>query len=253
MKTACFVIVGASMIATSADAGFLGFVASVRTSGRYTLVDVFAGVSNKSDRFLNVYDATISTKLANGFFQSSTGKSPGWAPSATSTRASIDSFMTAGRVTYPPAPTVYAGSTTTADPNFVAASWIGTGPASVTSTVPALAGWYTSNPFSADNNAESLAGLVGRVDSGATPGYGATPSTVGSAGAQYGIWVSHLVLQTTQPISFGPNGTVQFSASASIKDGVTGITTQGASAIPAPGAASLLAIAALAGGRRRRN
>jgi hypothetical protein len=73
MKTACFVIVGASMIATSADAGFLGFVASVRTSGRYTLVDVFAGVSNKSDRFLNVYDATISTKLANGFFQSSTG------------------------------------------------------------------------------------------------------------------------------------------------------------------------------------
>jgi MYXO-CTERM domain-containing protein len=46
---------------------------------------------------------------------------------------------------------------------------------------------------------------------------------------------------------------VRFSASASIKDGVTGITTQGASAIPAPGAASLLAIAALAGGRRRRH
>ena len=89
MKTACFVIVGASMIATSADAGFLGFVASVRTSGRYTLVDVFAGVSNKNDRFLNVYDATISTKLANGFFQSSTGKSPGWAPSATQSSVSM--------------------------------------------------------------------------------------------------------------------------------------------------------------------
>lgn len=253
MKTACFVIVGASMLATSADAGFLGFVASVRTSGRYTLVDVFAGVSNKNDKFLNVYDATITTKLANGFFQSTSGKSPGWAPSASSNRASIDSFMTAGRVTYPPAPTVYAGTTTSADPNFLAASWNGTGPASATSTVPALAGWYTGNPPSAENNAESLAGLVGRVDSGATPGYGPTPATVGSVGAQYGVWVSHLVLQTTQPITFGPNGTIQFSASASIKDGVTGITTQGASAIPAPGAVSMLVVATLAGGRRRRS
>lgn len=253
MKTACFVIVGASMLATSADAGFLGFVASVRTSGRYTLVDVFAAVSNKNDKFLNVYDATITTKLANGFFQSTSGKSPGWAPSASSNRASIDSFMTAGRVTYPPVPTVFAGSTTTADPNFLSASWLGTGPASATSTVPALAGWYTNDPFSAENNAESLAGLVGRVDSGATPGYGVTPSSIGSAGAQYGIWVSHLVLQTTQPVTFGPNGTIQFRASASIKDGVTGATTQGASAIPAPGALSLLGVAALAGGRRRRH
>ena len=39
-------IVGAVSLATSAHAGFMGFVASVRTSGAYTLVDVWAGVSN---------------------------------------------------------------------------------------------------------------------------------------------------------------------------------------------------------------
>jgi hypothetical protein len=241
MKTACFVIVGASMIATSADAGFLGFVASVRTSGRYTLVDVFAAVSNKSDRFLNVYDATISTKLANGFFQSSTGKSPGWAPSATSTRASIDSFMTAGRFTSPPAPTVYAGTTTTADPNFLAASWTGTGPASATSTVPALAGWYTSNPPELTNTTEGLSSLVGRVNG------------TGAAGANFGIWCAHLVLATTDPIVFGALGNLRFQASASIKDGVDGTTTQGFSVIPAPGALALAATASGTARRRRRH
>jgi hypothetical protein len=81
---------------------------------------------------------------------------------------------------------------------------------SAANSVPQNAGWYTSDPFSADNTAESLSGLVNRVDSGATPGYTTTPATVGSAGAQYGIWCAHLVLNTTDAITFGPNGNLQF-------------------------------------------
>jgi uncharacterized protein (TIGR03382 family) len=48
---------------------------------------------------------------------------------------------------------------------------------------------------------------------------------------------------------FGALGNLQFQASASIKDGVDGTTTQGFSVIPAPGA---LALAAAAGSLRRR-
>jgi MYXO-CTERM domain-containing protein len=114
-------------------------------------------------------------------------------------------------------------------------------------------------PFSADNTAESLSGLVNRVDSGATPGYTTTPATVGSAGAQYGIWCAHLVLNTTDAITFGPNGNLQFNASASIKDIVANpaVTDQRISTftiavpVPAPGALALLGVAGFASRRRR--
>ena len=58
-------------------------------------------------------------------------------------------------------------------------------------------GWYTSNPTSVDNRAESLAGLVGRVNSVMTPSQDGTAGTVGGAGANYGIWSAHLVLAGT--------------------------------------------------------
>ena len=70
MKTAAAIaIVGTASIVASADAGFLGFVASVRTVGANTVIDIFAGVENASDKFLNVYNANISTTLAGGFVQ----------------------------------------------------------------------------------------------------------------------------------------------------------------------------------------
>jgi MYXO-CTERM domain-containing protein len=152
----------------------------------------------------------------------------------------------------PPPPTVYAGTTTSADPNFTSSSWLGTVAPSAANSVPQNAGWYTNDPFSADNTAESLSGLVNRVNSGATPGYTTTPATIGSAGAQYGIWCAHLVLNTTNAITFGPNGNLQFNASASIKDGVNGTTSQGASNLPAPGALAVLGLAGVRSHRRRR-
>ena len=254
MKSVSFVcaIAGAATLAPIADAGFMGFVAFTRTSGAYTVIDVFCAVSNASDKFLNVYDAEITTTVAGGFYQRDTADTRGWRPDgsgSTSTRASIDSFMTAGSLRVAGYPGVYAGSTTTADPNFTSSAWTGIGLAA--NGVPSLAGWYTNNPPSEQNMTESLTGLTGRRNSGATAGAGATGPTVGSQGAAWGIWCSHMVLSGTQPVVFGPSGNVQFHASASIKDGVTGVTTQGVSTIPAPGAIAMLAAAARLGRRRR--
>ena len=228
--------------ASTANAGFLGFVASVRQVGGYTLVDVYAGVQNASDRFLNVYDSTISTSVAGGFFQAAGNNTSGWAPDVvgfTSSRNAIDSFMTAGGTDYLLPAGAFAAASTSGDPNFtgVYGSWTPAPGSAPANTVPALAGWYTNNPPELTNTTEGLSSLVGRVDG------------TGAAGANFGIWCAHLVLATTDPIVFGALGNLQFQASASIKDGVDGTTTQGFSVIPAPGA---LALAAAAGSLRRR-
>lgn len=237
----------AGLVATAAmtaNAGFLGFVASVRQVGGYTLVDVYAGVQNASDRFLNVYDATIATSIAGGFFQAAGDNTRGWAPDLvgyTSSRNAIDSFMTAGGTDYLLPAGSFAAASTAGDPNFtgVYGSWTPAPGSAPANAVPALAGWYTSNPPDLTNMTEGLSGLVGRVDG------------TGAAGANFGIWCAHLVLATTGPISFGHLGNLQFQGFASIKDGETGVTTQGFSVIPAPGVLGLAAAAAFARSRRR--
>jgi MYXO-CTERM domain-containing protein len=242
MKT-LIAVVGAASVVASADAGFLGFVASVRNVGANTVVDVFAGVSNASDKFLNVYDLQSAAGIS-GFVQKAGLATKTWKPDAagfTSTRnTSDDSFMTAGTFSggaY--GGEYYASTNTNGDPNFTGTSWNAT-PASVAAVaIPALAGWYTGDPTSVDNNAESLAGLVGRVNG------------TGASSANFGVWVSHLVVAGNNKV-IGTDFT--FSAFASIKDGVTGATTQGGSsfvAIPAPGALALLGVAGVASRRRR--
>jgi MYXO-CTERM domain-containing protein len=238
MKTVLFVAAAASAVVASADAGFLGFVASSRTVGAYTVIDVFAGVQNASDKFLNVYNMS-----SNGTFFQATGlANKTWKPDAASfnsTRSSIDSFMTAG--TYSGGAyggEFYASTNTTGDPNFTGSSWNATPASPAATTIPANAGWYTADPTSVDNSAESLAGLVGRVNG------------TGAAGANFGIWCSHLVLLGNKVI--GTDFT--FSAFASIKDGVSGAVSQSSSsfaAIPAPGALALLGLAGFAARRRR--
>jgi MYXO-CTERM domain-containing protein len=238
MKTVLFVAAAASAVVASADAGFLGFVASSRTVGAYTVIDVFAGVQNASDKFLNVYNMS-----SNGTFFQATGlANKTWKPDAAnfnSTRNSIDSFMTAGTFSggaY--GGEFYASTNTTGDPNFTGSSWNATPASPAATTIPANAGWYTGDPTSVDNSAESLAGLVGRVNG------------TGAAGANFGIWCSHLVLLGNKVI--GTDFT--FSAFASIKDGVSGAVSQSSSsfaAIPAPGALALLGLAGFAARRRR--
>ncbi len=254
MKTAAAIaIVGTASIVASADAGFLGFVASVRTVGANTVIDIFAGVDNASDKFLNVYNANISTSLAGGFVQKAGLATKTWKPDTagfTSTRNTIDdSFMTAGTFSggaY--GGEFYASSNTNGDPNFTGSSWNATPASPAATTVPVNAGWYTGDPTSVDNRAESLAGMIGRVNSGSTAASGNTAGSVGSANANFGIWCGHIVVAGN-----GTMGTnLLWSASISIKDGVTGATDQRISSfIPAPGALALVGLAGFASRRRR--
>ena len=244
MKIAIVGIVGAASLVASADAGFLGFVASARNVGGNTVIDIFAGVQNASDKFLNVYDLT-----SNGTFVQKPGlATKTWKPDAagfTSTRNTADdSFMTAGTFSggaY--GGEYYASTNTNGDPNFTGTSWNATPASAAATTIPALAGWYTGDPTSVDNTAESLAGLVGRVNSVATA------TTAGGAGANFGIWCAHLVFAGNNKV-IGTDFT--FAASASIKDGTNGTTTQARyQFVPAPSALALLGVAGVASRRRR--
>ena len=234
MKTVLFVATAASAIVASADAGFLGFVGSVRNVGGNTVVDVFAGVSNATDKFLNVYNT-----VSDGVFVQKAGlATKSWKPDSagfTSTRNTLDdSFMTAGTFSggqY--GGEYYASSNTNGDPNFTGSSWNATPASPAATTIPNLAGWYTGDPTSVDNVSESLLGMIGRVDG------------TGAATATRGIWCAHFVI-------VGNNAAFNFSAFTSIKDGVTGGTSQGQSSIPAPGALALLGLASIASPRRAR-
>jgi len=239
MKTvAAIAIVGTASLIASADAGFLGFVGSVRNVGGNTVVDVFAGVSNASDKFLNVYNT-----VSNGVFVQKAGlATKTWKPDTagfTSTRNTLDdSFMTAGTFSggaY--GGEYYASANTNGDPNFTGSSWNATPASPAATTIPNLAGWYTGDPTSVDNVSESLLGMIGRQD------------LSGGATATRGIWVAHFVV-------VGTNAAINFNAFTSIKDGVTGGTSQAQSSgtfnpVPAPGALALLGFAGFASRRRR--
>jgi len=241
MKTCLIAIVGTASIVASADAGFLGFVASVRTVGANTVIDLYAGVDNASDKFLNVYNANISTSLAGGFVQKAGLATKTWKPDTagfTSTRnTNDDSFMTAGTFsggTY--GGVYYASANTNGDPNFTGTSWNATPFSAAATTIPNLAGWYTGDPTSVDNVSESILGLTNRQD------------LSGGASATRGIWCAHFVV-------VGENAVINFSAFASIKDGISGAVSQsqssGAFNVPAPGALALLGLAGFASRRRR--
>ena len=203
-------VLATTAIASSASADFRGFVAFVRSTGTNTVIDVFLGVGNPSDRLLNCYNRSISTSLPAGFVQAPEVTVRGWKPDlATNTRsASNDSFMTIGvNGGAPYAGQVYASGGTGADGNFT--NWT----SASASTVPANSGWFISPPTLPDNVAESLASVPGtRVD------------LSGGATAVHGIWCAHLVVSNTA-LSY----TVQFGGQATIKDGITGATIQAVS------------------------
>ena len=253
MKIAIVGIVGAASLVASADAGFLGFVAAARNVGANTVIDIFAGVSNASDKFLNVYDLT-----SNGVYVQKAGlATKTWKPDAagfTSTRNTADdSFMTAGTFSggaY--GGEYYASTNTNGDPNFTGTSWNATPASAAATTVPALAGWYTGDPTSVDNRAELLSAAVPgatRTDSVLVQAYSGSPPA-SSASALHGIWCAHLVVSGNDR-QIGADFT--FAAGVSIKDGANGITSQARYRfdIPAPGAVAVLVAAGLLPGRRR--
>jgi MYXO-CTERM domain-containing protein len=254
MKTLAIAVVGTASLVASADAGFSGFVASARNVGAYTVIDIFAGVTNASDKFLNVYN--LNASATGGFFQATGLANKTWKPDAASfnsTRSSIDSFMTAG--TYSGGAyggEYYASTNTNGDPNFTGTSWNATPASAAATTIPANAGWYTGDPTSIDNAAQLLAPLaVGytRFDTGATAASGNTAGSVGSANATYGIWCSHLVLANATLA----NLQIYYSAVAPTRDGVSNTTDsrRGTLIIPEPGAIALLGVGGIAVRRRR--
>jgi MYXO-CTERM domain-containing protein len=240
MKTVLFVASVASAIAASANAGFLGFTGfSYIASNGNRVIDVFAVVSNSSDKLLNVYNANITNNAGAGgatFFTQQAGLATrGWKPdAATSSRSNtVDSFMTIGVDGGAPYEgQYYASANTGADGGFTF-GWSTLG-----NTVPANAGWFLSPPTLPDSIAESLTGMTG------------TRVNLGPAGqdSNLGIWCAHMVMS-------GDTTSCLWGATAAVKDGNTGLVSTGSVAagelIPAPGAIALLGLAGFASRRRR--
>ena len=240
MKTVLLVASVASAIAASANAGFLGFTGfTYIASNGNRVIDVFAVVSNSSDKLLNVYNANITNNAGAGgatFFTQQAGLATrGWKlDAATSNRSNtIDSFMTIGvdgAAAY--GGQYYASAATGADGGFTF-GWSTLG-----NTVPANAGWFLSPPTLPDSIAESLTGLTG------------TRVNLGPAGqdSNLGIWCAHMVMS-------GDTTSCLWGATAAIKDGVTGLVSSGSvtagQLIPAPGAIALMGLAGFAARRRR--
>ena len=240
MNTTGIALFGAISVTAGAHAGFNGWTAFARAVDGYTVVDVFAATTTANHKLFNVYDGTISTSASGGFFQAAGLATKTWKPdltSFTSTRESLDSFMTVGAARYAGDPTVYAGDTTAGDPNFLAVpgAWNATPASLLAVSVPALAGWYTTSPPSDTLLAEDLSQVSGE--------------RLGASGS-HGVWVGHLVLAGTDL------RTISWTAFATVKDLGTGVTQQLAFSevfsVPAPGMAAVLAVAGLAGMRRRR-
>jgi MYXO-CTERM domain-containing protein len=240
MKTVLLVASAASAIAASANAGFLGFTGfSYIASNGNRVIDVFAVVSNASDKLLNVYNANITNNAGAGgatFFTQQAGLATrGWKPdAATSSRSNtVDSFMTIGVDGGAPYEgQYYASANTGADGGFTF-GWSTLG-----NTVPANAGWFLSPPTLPDSIAESLTGMTG------------TRVNLGPAGqdSNLGIWCAHMVMS-------GDTTSCLWGATAAVKDGNTGLVSTGSVAagelIPAPGAIALLGLAGFASRRRR--
>ena len=227
MKNNAFIaIVGTATLAASAEAGFLGFVAAVRQSGTFVIVDVFAAVGNANDKFMRVFNLNALTTASGGFYQANGLAQKTWKPDAAnfnSTRLGIyenyiDSFMTAG--TYSGAAYLgeyFASTNTNGDANWTGNKWNATPSSPAANTIPANAGWYTGDPASVDNQTEVLdfTGTV-RVDS------------LGSAGATQGIWCSHLVFANST-IDGILHGGLAWSGNVQLRDGVSGELVDGQS------------------------
>jgi hypothetical protein len=228
----CAGTASAFFVASSADAGILGFSAFSRTaSNGNIIIDVVASMQNANDRLLNVFNV----QTANTFIQQAGTATRGWKPdAASSTRDnSIDSFCTIGvEGGAPYYGQYYASGATGADGGF------STGWTTLGTTIPNNAGWFLSPPTLPDNVAESMANFTGtRVNSNESAGLS------GNA-----VWVAHMVMAPNTNLA---NFSVTITGSS--KDGITGATNSntGTIVIPAPGAIALLGVAGLASRRRR--
>ena len=228
-------MVGAvSLVATGAHAGFVGWTGYVHSSGGYVMLDVFAGVSSSQDHLLNVFSTEIAA-IGTTFYQAPGLATKAWNPYfGTSTMNSADSFVTLG--VFESTGTNYSASGTAGDPSFTGYSPT---PASAPSTAIASgAGWYTTQPLSAESDAKPLPAFFAGSWQGAQ--------------APMGIWVAHFAFDAS---TITAQSAVSFLGSAGYKVGASTNAEFGTDArvfvLPAPGAFALMAGAATRLRKRR--
>ena len=234
-----FVASAVAFATTSVDAGVLGFSSFAYTASNGNIViDVFAVMSNASDRLLRIYDANLTTTQGGStpstYVQQAGTATRGWEPVVLlSARSSItDSFVTFGVYDGQPINGEYYASavTITFPPNPNPFPPNG-------NQVLLNVAWGGLSPL-LDNVAESMAGMTGTR----------TDSSAAAAGSNLGVWCAHFV------IAPGNVGERWWNATAAAKDGVTGATVMNTGAmnmVPAPGALALLGVAGFASRRRR--
>jgi MYXO-CTERM domain-containing protein len=226
------VALASASVVTAANAGYTGFQAIVRDAGAgRTFVDVFAGFNTAGDKLLNVFNMNIAVTGGAAFVQQAGVAPSKWKPiDDTSSDASQDSFTTLGGFSY--GGSFFTSYSSAGDPNFTNYTTANA------TTIPALAGWYNGNPPSTD----ILAISTGSVSANWT---GAKEGAAGSLS----VWVGHFLVN--KAIS-DTSWTMTFAGSASFNSGSNATDSRVFHNVPAPGALALLAVAGIAGGRRRR-
>ena len=233
MKRAFVFVASAVAVASSADAGLLGFAAFSRTaSNGNKVVDLVAVSNSATDKVLNAFNVQTSST----FIQLAGAATRGFKPdAASSTRSNIvDSFCTIGVDGGAPYyGEYYASGATGADGGF------STGWTTLGTTMPTNAGWFVSPPTLPDGASESLATFTGdRVNSNA-----------GAAAGTFGIWLGHWVFAgTTNSALISLTISAQVGGQT-VTASVTNFEQLGV--IPAPGALALLSLAGVASRRRR--
>ena len=235
----------AAILSSTSFAAMTGVCASVHRTGGYTMVDLYATMNAQSDLLQFMSLRTLTTTAAGGFVQGSSPGLKGWAPDVnfTSTRDSLDSFLTLGGSQYGnPAGPYYANLSLFPSAGWSNGTWTGTPPSapsnSLTSDV--TISWSV---ISTDTKARgiSLAGLEGRMN------------VQGNAeGSNWGVWFAHLVVAGDAPfnVTFGTWGAYYQDSPYYTRTYVDGGQLS-FTVLPAPGAIAALACAGLAPRRRR--
>ena len=221
-------VVAASCTVTGANAAFVGWTGRVHSAGGYVLLDVFAAVSSQQDHLLNVFNTQIAA-TGTTFYQAPGLATKAWSPYfGTSSMDSADSFVTLG--VFESTGTNYSATGTAGDPNF--AGYSPTPVSAPSTTIPAGAGWYTTQPLSSESDAKPKPAFFG---AGSWQG----------AQAPMGIWVAHFAFEAS---TITAESSVSFLGTAGYKVGSSTVAVFGTDAqvfmLPAPGALALLAGAA---------
>ena len=235
----------AAILSSTSFAAMTGVCASVHRTGGYTLVDLYATMNAQSDLLQFMSLRTLTTTAAGGFVQGSSPALKGWAPDVnfTSTRDSLDSFLTLGGSQYGnPAGPYYANLSLFPSAGWSNGTWTGS-PLSAPSnslTSDVTISWAV---ISTDTKARgiSLAGLEGRTN------------VQGNAeGSNWGVWFAHLVVAGDAPfnVTFGTWGAYYQDSPYYTRTYVDGGQLS-FTVLPAPGAIAALACAGLAPRRRR--